>query len=105
MYYNTPIKPIGVKMKTINKSIKPIIDIAPALSLYVSKGWINRFETQLEKLEWKHFSSYKFNDEFAEFRYDGYYYAIFDDRIRYRSLKEAKFHEIRSKDYTQINYA
>jgi len=92
-------------MKTIDKSMKPIMEIVSALSLYVSKGWINRFETQLEKLEWKHFSSYKFNDEFAEFRYDGYYYAIFDDRIRYRSLKEAKFYEILSKNYTQVNYA
>jgi hypothetical protein len=85
--------------------MKPIMEMASALSLYVSKGWINRFETQLEKLEWKHLSSYNFNDEFAEFRYDGYYYAIFDDRIRYRSLKEAKFHEILSKNYTQVNYA
>ena len=48
-------------MKTINKSMKPIIEIASALSLYVSKGWINRFETQLEKLEWKYFSNYNFN--------------------------------------------
>ena len=85
--------------------MKPVIEIASALSLYVAKGWINRFEAQLEKLEWKYFSGYSFDKGFAEFRYDGYYYAIFDDRIRYRSLKEAKLYELRIKDFDSVNFA
>jgi len=91
-------------MKTLNNSMKPVMDIAPALCLYVAKGWINRFESQLEKLEWKYFSSYNFGDGIAEFRYDGYYYAFFDDHIQYRSLKEARFFELRTKELANMNY-
>jgi len=91
-------------MKKIPKDIEPIIKITPALCLYVKKQWKNKFEAQLDKLENKFLSEYTFNNQYAEFRYNGYVYQFFDDRIRFRSLKETNEKEILEKDFKNIKY-
>ncbi len=91
-------------MKTLNSKMEPVMVLAPALSMYRSKGWINRFETQLDKLERQRFSNCAHYEEFTEFRYDGFYYAVFDDRVKYRSLSETRFYEIHKKEFTNVNY-
>ncbi len=91
-------------MKTLDTKMKAIMEMSSALMLYVAKGWKVRFDTQLDKLEFQRLSNYKFDQGYGEFRYDGFMYKVFDDRIIYRSLSSVDEHIIKHNQLKNIQY-
>ena len=91
-------------MKTLDSKMKTIIDIAPALMMYVGKGWENRFDTQLDKIDFKKFSNCKFGEGLTTFRYDGFAYRILDDKLFYRSLSGVEEYSITKKQLEDVTY-
>ena len=91
-------------MKSLDRKMESVIKICPALLLYVTKGWKSRFDTQLDKLEFQRLSNYKFDQGYGEFRYDGFMYKVFDDRIIYRSLSSIDEHTIKKNQFANLQY-
>lgn len=92
-------------MKKLDLRMEPILTISSALVLYVAKGWKTRFDTQLDKLNFQKLSNYRFGQGYGEFRYDGFLYKIFDDKIIYRSLNSIDEYTIKKDKLVEVKYA